>query len=275
MSSTTSRAARVGALLLLAACADSPSEPSDAASDAVVAADLAASEGEAIALELSEFLAPSFTFGRPADGAVSLLAPPQGCTYDAASGSYTCAASASGGVTVSRTITYLDAAGATMADFSPSLTASVRYVTQRDGSWTGQGPNGGTFASAIHRTRTRIVSGLAGQETQHVWNGTGVANDTSSHAGAANTRVYSKAVRDTATNVVVTLPRSTNPWPASGQVVHHVSAKVVVTGARNETRTVERRVVVTFNGTASVPLTVGEVSCTLHLDTRRVSDCSR
>lgn len=257
----------------LAACSDA-SGPDDAVDDALVSVDLAADEGEAIAREIADFAAPGFSAGQPFDEAAPLLAPPQGCTYVPATGSYTCGATSNGNLTVSRTVTFFDASGATMLDYDPSLTASVRHVLEVNGSRTAEGPNG-SFSGVVHRSRTRTVSGLAGAETSHTWNGNGTANDTTTHAGARNTRVYSKAVRDTATNVVVNLPRSANPWPVSGQVVHNVAATLVVTGARSETRTVERRVVVTFNGTASVPLSVGGVSCTLHLDTRSVSDCSR
>ncbi|MFL5582998.1 MAG: hypothetical protein ACJ8AO_21740 [Gemmatimonadaceae bacterium] len=234
--------ASLAALATLAACADSPTEPSaQIATDAVVAADLAAAEGEAVAADLGDFVDPSFSASR----------------------------------TVARTVTYFDAAGAEMPAYDASLTASVRFDTHVDGARSGTGPNGGTFTTAVHRERSRTVTGLAGAETQRTWNGTGAANDTTTHVGALNTRVYTKAVRDTATDVVVLLPRASNPYPASGQVVHHVTGKVTVTGARSETRTFERRVVVTFNGTAAVPVTVGSASCTLHLDTRSVDGCSR
>lgn len=237
------RLAGLASLLLLsslAACADSPAEPADAATDAVVALDLAASEGDLVALEVADLVDPSFAASR----------------------------------TAARTVTYFDAAGATMAAYDPGLTASVRYETRFDGARSGSGPEG-SFSTAVHRERVRTVSGLAGAETERTWNGTGAATDTSTHTGPRTTRVYTKTVRDTATNVVVRLPRSSNPYPISGQVVHTVAGKVVVTGARSETREVSRRVVVTFNGTAAVPIRVGSASCTLHLDTRRVDGCSR
>jgi hypothetical protein len=62
--------------------------------------------------------------------------------------------------------------------------------------------------------------------------------------------------------------------PLSGTFVQDVDATMTLSGPQEVSRVVSRHVVIAFNGTASVPLTVGTLECTLNLETGRVV-CSR
>ena len=133
---------------------------------------------------------------------------------------------------------------------------------------------GVSWTEARHEQSERIVSGLAGPETQRVWNGTGTSADTATHSASGGTRSYAKSTTFAAANVVEKLPRSSFRWPQSGTITRTVSAKLSTSGSGDVTRTVQRTVVVTFNGTSLVPITLGDLACTLNLETARVSGCT-
>ena len=67
--------------------------------------------------------------------------------------------------------------------------------------------------------------------------------------------------------------RAQHPYPLSGVAVRVVDYTVVSSGEQLETTTVHKHVVVTFNGTADVPISLGDYSCVLHLDSHKVDSC--
>jgi hypothetical protein len=78
---------------------------------------------------------------------------------------------------------------------------------------------------------------------------------------------------DTLKAVTFVDERAAHPYPLSGAAIRVVDYTVLSTGKQTETTTVHKRVVVTFNGTADVPISLGDYSCILHLDTHKVDGC--
>ena len=123
-----------------------------------------------------------------------------------------------------------------------------------------------TGADTVNRNRNVTVSGLLGRNTTRIWNGSGVRSDGGYWSDRLAARTYDVQDNTTFTNIVVTLPRLLHPWPTSGSV----SRTVRVTGSVNrggviKTFTVSKDVTITFNGTETVPMTIGGVSYTLDL----------
>ena len=253
--------------LLLAACGDAPTGlRSVSVSDAQISADVAAAAGDAVAGDVAHVLA--------AETIAGLAGPTTGCPYDAVSSYHVCTTVTGGGLEVVRRYQFRDASGTPAENFDPSLTASVNFVRRVDGSVTGTTGAGASWTRAVHESADNTVSGLAGAETQRVWNGLGTGADTSTHVAAAGTRVYAASVTNATRDVVMKLPRSEFAWPQSGTISRTVTAKLTLDGARDATRTITRTAVVTFNGTSSVPLVVNGLACTLDLSARTVSGCA-
>ena len=168
-------------------------------------------------------------------------------------------------LTIVRTCTFKDAAGAAQTDYDRLTTASAAIHAVITGSvvrenWT---------ATDINRVRDLIVSGLGGVETQRTWNGTGTgSSNRDRHVEGTDTRNYTAASVLTVTNVVVPAPRTENSWPLSGTITRTVTLTVV--GGPNDGKTRQRTVTITFNGTQLVPLTVNEKSFTFDLQTRKI-----
>ena len=220
--------------------------------DQDLAADIAASAGDAIASDVNEailnevfggFTAPEVA-ASPADDSVrnTFTASRTRICYNVAGTVVTCGAG----------------------------TTSMKITLALDGSRTGPVWNG-----AVHRTRVDSIHGLGQGSTARIHNGRGTSNDSTSFTRDSTTRNFAEASIDSVINLTFNLPRSSNPWPSAGQIIRNVNASITITGKINETRMISRRVVVTFPADAqgNVSIQVGTMTCNLNLVTHRVTNC--
>jgi hypothetical protein len=189
----------------------------------------------------------------------------ESCSFNADALIYSCAKSGEG-KSVVKSYQFLDASGQLMEKFVRGTTESIRYRVQSDGSETQD-----NHTSVRHSLRYVTVSGFLGPN--RVWNGFGSSADTTSYKEDLSTRKYTGLSVDTLKAVTFVDERATHPYPLSGVAVRVVDYTAVSTGKQVETTTVHKRVVVTFNGTADVPISLGDYSCVLHLDTHKVDGC--
>ncbi len=239
------------AVVGLAACS-SDTAPSPV-SDASLTADLAVSAGDAIATDVGDLV------GNEQFGGVSAEVAP----------SFTTVADSSS-LTRVRTRTCYDAGGSVVA-CGQGLTASVVVDLQVDGFRSGN-----KFTAKVHRERHDSISGINDGDSSRTHNGYGASRDTTTFTGDVNTRVAGIAASDSVIDLVFHLPHATNPWPVSGQVIRNVDATFTISGATDRTRTIQRRVVVTFPADAqgNVPIQVGTMNCNLNLVTHTVTGCT-
>ena len=195
-------------------------------------------------------------------------APPtnaESCTFNADALLYTCA-KVSEGKTVVKSYQFLDASTKAMEKFVRGTTESIHYLVKTDGSEARD-----NYTTASHSLRDVTVSGFLGPN--RIWNGFGSSADTNSYKDELSTRKYTGLSADTLKAVTFVDERATHPYPLSGVAVRVVDYTAVSTGKQLETTTVHRRVVVTFNETADVPISLGDYACVLHLDTHKVDGC--
>lgn len=156
--------------------------------------------------------------------------------------------------TRTRTRTFFDADGAEMDRYDPLVTASIRTVTETEGS-----ASRGDLEISLARSRDMTVSGLEGEETERTWNGTG--SDDRSRARTTDqdgTRSYVLTGSTTTTDVVRAVDRETQPWPLSGTITRSVTVEITNGPNGDETRSVTATI--TFDGTRFAELVVnGEV----------------
>lgn len=260
--------ALVPLIALLAACGESstllvPRTPT--LGDTQISRDVAATAGDAVAADVADLLTGEAAAGMTATA-------PASCPFDAASGFHICPTVTVGGVSIARRFQFRDASGTPAQRYDPSLTASAQFLRTVDGSVSGTTSDGASWTRGVHETSDRTVSGLAGAETQRVWNGGSTGADTTVYTSAAASRTYAAQVTQTMRDVVVGVPRSATGWPLSGTVTRAVTARLTTSGT-TAVRNVARRVTITFNGTSSVPIDVNGLACTLNLATRTISGC--
>lgn len=253
----------LGAAILigaLAACGASSTEPNDADLQIQETVDVAMVAGDAIAEDVSLMNTQEHALGQPLVAATR-TGPwgTAGCTFDSGTGRHSCAPMMQGAVTITRSVLFLDAAGQPQQAYDPVTTASANFVTTMSGS-----VNRPHFSATFARHRDITVSGLAGDETQHVVNGTGTASTAhTQHSGGGMARSYAMSHTTTFAGVVIPVPRTAEGWPLSGTITRVVSFELE--GARGGGREGTRTVVVTFNGTRFVPMTVNGRAFTLDL----------
>lgn len=279
-----------------AACSDStaPATPGSSGSfDAQVSGDLAPSAGDAIANDYTFYSSADMTgsgaaFSLNAPGArlidmgsgvsAAVQPPPRAaaawispsCTFDASSGRFTCPAVTKNGQTWTVSYALMDANGAAQSQYDNVTTASINFIV-RDTGAVAFTNNGNSFADTVSRRHDRTVSGLAGApDTVHTWSGSGTSAIRSVRSGQI-TKAYEFSSSDTTTAVRFKQPRDINPYPLSGTVVRNYTVTRTRFASDTTHRITTRRVVVTFNGTANVPMTVGTDSYTLNLDTHKVA----
>jgi hypothetical protein len=252
--------------LVLAACSDSTAP--DAADDLELSEDVALSAAAATTtglLVLRGDMARSGLPGAFLPGTGSVGAVSESCVFEEATKSWFCEASAEIGLEVERRITIFadDVAGPL---YNPTTTDSIRVQTSATGEIAGE--RGTISASHAHDV---TVSGLEGAETQRTVNGNATRDEQVTFTGDRGTRTWDGTTEVAFQSIVFPV---NGGHPLSGTLVHQVDATVTISGAREETRQISRRVEIAFNGTATVPLTVGTLECTLNLETGRVA-CSR
>jgi hypothetical protein len=179
---------------------------------------------------------------------------------------------------VTRSRTCYDAAGSVQAQCDQATTASVLIQLSASGtiSFT-DSVRGVTVTGSTARARKDSISGLAGTETSRTHNGSGSGLDSLTISGSRGTRASVESSNDTTDNIVFNLPRSSNPWPASGRIIRNVTGSVSWTGGDQQgTRSFTRRVVVQFpaDSQGNVTITINDHTCNLNLVTRRVTNCS-
>ncbi|MDE3173887.1 MAG: hypothetical protein KGN74_12510 [Gemmatimonadota bacterium] len=260
----------------LAACSSATDSPTGTpafqltSADSVQAVAVPAGQAALGDLDVLNALAASLNFDvAPAGGAAfdAAFDAAAACTLDSATYLHTCTSTLPNGLALVRTVEYFDSTGAPMLAFNDTTTASANVVAKTSGVRTT-----GNGADTVSRARTLTATGLLGHNTTRTWNGTGSGTSSAYWTDSAATRSAVTAENATFTNVVVDLPRSTHPYPASGVVTRVVSgAGTVVRNGTTRTFTFSRTVTVTFNGTEFVPMLVGTQAFTLDLATGKVT----
>ena len=257
---TLIRCGALGCAVILGACNSDTSGPD--ALTPLINADIALVAADATAEDVDVMREPVFFTAMPG------FAPGQGdfrpanCPFNAATGRLECPVITHGDVTITRSYAIWDAANAVQQAFDALTTAKANIQSAIEGSRTL--PN---WEATIERERDMTATGLAGTETQRTWNGTGSTHVTRSrHTDNGPERSYDLECSLTASDVVVPVPNGADAWPLSGTITRQCTVTFV--GGPRDGQTVTRAVVVTFNGTQNVTLTVGDKTFDLDLKNR-------
>lgn len=277
------------------ACSDSTapggSSPSSAASfEASVTPDLAPSAGEEIATDYSfmsgadmtgsggSFTVNSVGATIVGDGiSASVNAPPSGgaaawispsCTFNSGTGRFNCPPLERGKQTYTVSYALFDANGTTQSQYDKKTTASINFIVADTGE-VNFSANQNNFSDTTYRLHNRTVSTLLG-DTVHTWYGSGAGSVHSTRTGQI-TKEYTFASVDTASAIKFRQPRDINPYPLGGTFVKNYTVTRSREASDTTTHTTTRQVVVTFNGTVNVPMTINGTAYMLNLDTHKVT----
>jgi len=188
---------------------------------------------------------------------------PASCTYNSTTQRIECpVVTRSGSLTVTRSYAFWDANDVPQNHYDALLTAKANVLTHIQGERSGE-----FWSGSIDRTRDMTVTGLLGTETERTWNGTGTSSVTRSrHTESGEERSYDLSCTLTVVNVVVPVPHDDLRFPTSGTITHNCT--ITFDGGPRDGQTVQRTATVTFNGTATATVTVGDRTFDINLATR-------
>lgn len=240
----TARTLAVGMLALAAACSQDGTNPQDVMLDRDVALFSADAAGQDI-----EFMrGPGGRFG------MGLPAGP---------GNFECDNVAPPGLTVTRTCEFYDIDGQPMSAYEAGVTDRVVVDVEMSGT-IDRGPWSGT----VSRVRHLEVTGLADDDGTATWNGTGSGTMSRIRQTRDGGEVQMDLTsEETATEVVIPVPRRADGWPLGGTITATVA--VTFTGGPRDGETRTRDVTITFDGTQYATVTVNGETFTIDLANRQ------
>ena len=255
------RAGAIGLVVAFAACNSDSTSP-DRTTSSLLDRDVAVVAAEAAGEDLDLMTDPGMVSLGPSLATAAGDFHTFGCAYNSQTQRVECPPFERHGLTIIRSFQFKDASGQVQQVYDAVTTASANFQSSVEGniSWE-------WWSGDVKRHRDFTATGLAGNETQRTWNGTGDGQVSHSrHSDNGETRTYDMTYDTQVQNVVVPFPRTA--WPLSGSIARHVVVKIV--GGPHDGETRDRTTVVTFNGTELVPIQVNGKTYTLDLKTRRI-----
>jgi hypothetical protein len=174
-----------------------------------------------------------------------------GCAFASTDNRITCAPLTRRGLTINRSFSYLDAAGAVQQAFDTGTTNTVNVLTTVSGTKVHHDDDTSTVTSKSDIT----VVGLASASTQRTVNAT--TSGTESTVGTDRDGVKFTSLRvagDTVTGVIIPLQNGRATYPTAGTIVRSMQATVTLEGQTPTTSS--RREVITFDGTNTAQISV-------------------
>ena len=271
--------AAIAATMGTVACSsDSAVNSGGVVADSEIDQTVAADVGESMADGVSQFQENESFEENMSSGSSTFLAGRSGAGFGAdsrtvtcggpdANGWFGCIAYTDRGLTITRQVRFWSG-GSYALGWSRTLTDSVNHRWTRTGTFESVVKAGKMFSINEADTASMVVT--HGPPILHTWNGAGIAHDSSTYAVNSVTRIFAYTAADTAAALTFTLPRADNPYPTSGSVSRNLSIHITSGGFD---KTITRFAKVTFDGSATAVLQVGELTCSLDLVTGVVSGC--
>lgn len=193
------------------------------------------------------------------------------CAFSTTTNRVACATATRHGLTIDRSFSFLDAAGAVQQSFVRGTTNTVNVTSSVSGTTT---HHHGDATSTVNASSDFTVGGLASGSTQRTVAGKSAGTESTTgtrHNGDAFTA--SRSAGDTISGIVIPIQDGRPTFPTAGTIIRSMQATVTVNGGTPSTSS--RREVVTFDGstTARVVITQDGVTknCTKPLPHGRLT----
>ena len=195
----------------------------------------------------SSYAGASALFGAPLGTTAALV--PGSCAYSATVQGFSCPARTANGLTITGTFYLYDAAGASLTTVDPTRAASLRTVTDVQGTTSMGNEFPGTMTLDQHSDMT--MSGLLG--ATRTLNGTSTGHIDEKMVMAMADTLHSVTDMTTVTrDLVLPAPGATDHYPKSGSI----TANMTESGMLGDTTSFKSTMVMTFDGTSIVTITM-------------------
>jgi len=172
------------------------------------------------------------------------------CAFSTTTNRVECAAVTHGGLTVNRSLSFLDASGAVEQSFDTALTNTVNVRTSVSGTRT----HHQTATSTVNSSSDFTVTGLASGSTQRTVNGKAAGTETTAGTKDSVAFTATRIAGDTTTGLVIPIQNDHPTYPIAGTVIRAMQA--TVTPATGTASTSSRREVITYDGSATAKVVI-------------------
>jgi hypothetical protein len=174
----------------------------------------------------------------------------EGCTFSTTTNRVVCPTLTRRGLTIDRSFSFLDAAGAVQQAFNSSTTNTVNVQTSVVGTRT----HHQTAKSDIKSSSDFTIGGLASGSTKRTVDGksAGTESTTGTKDGVGFTA--QRSAGDTTTGLVIPIQAGVRTYPTAGTVIR--SMKATITPATGTASTSSRREVITYDGSATAKVVI-------------------
>jgi hypothetical protein len=172
------------------------------------------------------------------------------CTFSATTNRLECPTITRHGLTITRSFSFLDAAGAVEHAFDPAKTNTVNIKRNVSGTVT----HHGTATSTVTGSSDLTVAGLAPGSTKRTVNETSAGSDATTGTWEGIAFTATRTAGDTTTGLVIPIQDGKPTYPIAGTIVRSMKASVALNGQTPSTSS--RREVITFDGSATAKVVI-------------------
>ncbi|MEA2707372.1 MAG: hypothetical protein QOH22_2160 [Gemmatimonadaceae bacterium] len=172
------------------------------------------------------------------------------CAFSATSSRVECTAVTRAGLTVNRSFSFLDAAGAVEQAFDAAKTNTVNVKNSVSGTVT----HHSTATSTVNSSSDFTVVGLASGSTQRTVNGKSAGSETTTGTKDGVAFTVARTAGDTTTGLVIPIQSGVRTYPTAGTVIRSMQATVTPAGSAASTSS--RREVITYDGSATATVVI-------------------
>jgi len=173
------------------------------------------------------------------------------CAFSTTTNRIECTATNRRGLTVNRSFSFLDVAGAAQQHFDRTTTNTVNVTTSVSGTRT----HHETATSTVDASSNFTVSGLASGSTQRTVDGKSAGTESTTGIKDGDAFTAMRSAGDTTTGLVIPIQDNRPTFPTAGTIIRSMQATVTVGSGAPSTSS--RREVITYDGstTATVVIT--------------------
>jgi hypothetical protein len=172
------------------------------------------------------------------------------CTFSTTTNRVECAAVTRAGLTINRSFSFLDAAGAVEQAFDATNTNTVNVKN----SVTGTVTHHSTATSTVNSSSDFTVIGLASGSTQRTVNGTSTGSETTTGTRGGVAFTVARTASDNTSGLVIPIVNGRPTYPTAGTVTRSMEATVTKDGSAPSTTS--RTEVITYDGSATATVVI-------------------
>ena len=166
------------------------------------------------------------------------------CAFSTTTSRIECSTETRGGLTITRSYSFLDAAGVVQQAFDTATTNTINVKTKVTGTVT----HHQSATSTVSDSSNFTVAGLASGSTQRTVNGTSAGTESTTGTRDSVAFTAQRIAGDTTSGIVIPLQDGRPTYPTAGTIIRSMQATVTLSGQTPSTSS--RREVITYDGSA-------------------------